>query len=187
MIINMTSGGVMPDRILDAQTITPGTKDQIIEEGTYLRGPLTILGDADLIPENIKENEEIFGKVGTLVQGMTAQDFGCEKIAIDKITFSTRTSMKTVLNHSLNGIPKAAFILCSSNAMNMGKLFRISTVFNTAGKGSLAIIACAATGEVTGVADGQVTATASTIDFTQVSSLGYMYDAGVEHTLITVA
>ena len=64
MIINMTSGGVMPERIIDAQTITPGTKNQVIEEGTYLRGPLTILGDEDLNEENIKDGKNIFGVAG---------------------------------------------------------------------------------------------------------------------------
>ena len=65
MIINMQSGGVVPERILDAQTITPSTENQVIAAGSYLRGVLTVLGDADLIPANIKEGVNIFGVDGT--------------------------------------------------------------------------------------------------------------------------
>lgn len=49
-----------------AATITPGTTNQVIAAGQYLSGPQTIVGDANLIPENIKEGVNIFGKVGTL-------------------------------------------------------------------------------------------------------------------------
>lgn len=65
MIINMQSGGVVPERILDAQTITPSTENQVIETGSYLRGALTVLGDPDLIPENIPHDVILFGKQGT--------------------------------------------------------------------------------------------------------------------------
>ncbi len=65
MIINMQSGGVVPERIIDAQTITPGTADQAIAAGTYLRGALTILGDADLIPSKIPSDINLFGVQGT--------------------------------------------------------------------------------------------------------------------------
>lgn len=64
MIINMQSGGVIPERILDAQNITPSTEDQVITEGTYLRGKLTVAGDPDLIAENIAYGKDIFGIIG---------------------------------------------------------------------------------------------------------------------------
>ena len=65
MVINMQSGGVVPERIIDAQTITPGTEDQIISAGTYLRGNLTIAGDADLIPAKLPNDVNLFGVQGT--------------------------------------------------------------------------------------------------------------------------
>ena len=65
MIINMQSGGVVPERILDAQTITPSTVNQVIAAGTYLRGSLTILGDSDFIAENIPDDVNLFGLQGT--------------------------------------------------------------------------------------------------------------------------
>lgn len=71
MIINMQSGGVVPERILDAQTITPSTVNQVFEEGTYFRGALTILGDADLLAKNIPEDVNLFG-----IQGTRPSNFG---------------------------------------------------------------------------------------------------------------
>ena len=65
MIINMQSGGVVPERILDAQTITPSTENQVIDAGTYLRGALTVVGDADLVPTNIPSDVKLFGVQGT--------------------------------------------------------------------------------------------------------------------------
>lgn len=58
-------GGVVPKYNRDAETINPGTEDIIIPTGTYLRGDLTIAGDSDLIPENIKDGVNIFGVDGT--------------------------------------------------------------------------------------------------------------------------
>lgn len=49
-----------------AQTITPGTSNQTIPSGKYLTGAQTILGDADLVPENIKSGVNIFNVSGQL-------------------------------------------------------------------------------------------------------------------------
>ena len=51
--------------VQDAQTITPGTSNKTITSGRYLTGTQTIVGDADLIPENIKKGVNIFGVDGT--------------------------------------------------------------------------------------------------------------------------
>lgn len=48
-----------------AQTYTPGTTNQTISSYTWLTGNQTILGDANLIPENIKSGVSIFGVSGT--------------------------------------------------------------------------------------------------------------------------
>jgi hypothetical protein len=48
-----------------AQTITPGTSNKTITSGKYLTGTQTIVGDADLIPANIKKGVNIFGVNGT--------------------------------------------------------------------------------------------------------------------------
>lgn len=54
---------------LGAQTIMPGTSNQVIAAGRYLTGAQTILGDADLVPNNIRAGTNIFGVVGTMIDG----------------------------------------------------------------------------------------------------------------------
>lgn len=56
-----------------AQTITPTTTNQTIASGQYLTGAQTILGDANLLAENIKKDISIFGVTGTLEGGGTVQ------------------------------------------------------------------------------------------------------------------
>ena len=70
MILNMGGGGVVPKYNYDEMTITPGTNNQVIPSGTYLRGDLTILGDADLIPENLPRDVNIFGVQGTMASNI---------------------------------------------------------------------------------------------------------------------
>lgn len=48
---------------------TPGTTDQIIPGGMYLDGDQTILGDINLLPENIRLGSTIFGVNGTFEDG----------------------------------------------------------------------------------------------------------------------
>lgn len=52
-----------------AATITPGTTNQVIAAGQYLSGAQTIAGSANLVPGNIKNGVNIFGIVGTLIEG----------------------------------------------------------------------------------------------------------------------
>ena len=48
----------------EATTITPTTSDQTVAAGTHLTGLLTIKGDSNLLPENIKSGVSIFGVSG---------------------------------------------------------------------------------------------------------------------------
>lgn len=48
-----------------AETFTPGVSAQVIPGGTFLVGDQTILGDPNLVPENIAYGVSIFGVVGT--------------------------------------------------------------------------------------------------------------------------
>lgn len=59
------SGYVIPTSKKAADTYTPNTKNQTIAAGTYLEGDQTILGDANLIPENIKSGITIFNVIGS--------------------------------------------------------------------------------------------------------------------------
>lgn len=51
--------------VQSAQTITPTTSNQTITSGKYLTGTQTILGDVNLVAENIRQNKTIFGITGT--------------------------------------------------------------------------------------------------------------------------
>ena len=48
-----------------AQTIIPGTEDQVINPGVYVTGSQTIKGDENLIADNIAKDVSIFGVTGT--------------------------------------------------------------------------------------------------------------------------
>lgn len=50
---------------IEAATYTPSTVDQTIQSGKYLAGDQTILGDSNLIADNIKKSISIFGVTGT--------------------------------------------------------------------------------------------------------------------------
>lgn len=56
--------GTMPNRG-GAQTITPGPINKTLENG-YYGGDITIIGDSDLKPENIKQGINIFGVTGNM-------------------------------------------------------------------------------------------------------------------------
>lgn len=52
-----------------ATTYIPTTEDQVFEAGSYIAGPQTIKGDANLLPQNIKNGVSIFGVQGTFNGG----------------------------------------------------------------------------------------------------------------------
>ena len=57
--------GTMPNHGAGG-TVTPGTTNQTKPAG-YYSGPITVLGDADLVPGNIRSGVDLFGVVGSLV------------------------------------------------------------------------------------------------------------------------
>lgn len=115
MIFNMQSGGVVPDQYLEERTITPGTADQVINAGTYLRGAQTIKGDPDLIPANIKDGVEIFGITGTCVgslpieftyTGSCTVDYDVEEVDGEiKIGYTLKLLTSGMLNIQRLGTP----------------------------------------------------------------------------------
>ena len=65
-----------------AATITPGTSNQEIASGTYLTGKQTVLGDASLIPANIKSGVTIFSVQGSLTSATVSQDASTKVLSI---------------------------------------------------------------------------------------------------------
>lgn len=58
---------------VSGQTITPGTTSKTaIQAGRYASGDISVLGDPNLIAENIKSGVSIFGTAGTLKGQQTA-------------------------------------------------------------------------------------------------------------------
>ena len=57
------------------ETFTPSTSNQTISSGQYLSGTQTILGDPDLVPENIKDGTTIFNVTGTLEAAPETGDY----------------------------------------------------------------------------------------------------------------
>lgn len=85
-----------------AQTITPTTTNQTIASGQYLSGTQTILGDANLLAENIKKDVSIFNVVGTLESGggedaFTWEEYSATPSSTTSITFSGVTKEPNVL------------------------------------------------------------------------------------------
>ncbi|MEF2968369.1 phage tail protein [Paenibacillus sp. M1] len=83
--------GSLPVRATAAQTITPGTSDKVLQAGIF-DGAITIKGDANLVPGNIKDGAEIFGVAGNSIEGKrsatgTAIPYNSE-ISVRSLSFS---------------------------------------------------------------------------------------------------
>lgn len=71
------------------------------------------LSDTDLIPENIREGIDIWGVVGTLVEGVAGIDFG-------EVTLASEVTLVTV-NHNLGVVPSwGAFFPKNLNVSTYG-------------------------------------------------------------------
>lgn len=75
--------GTIPSK--SAVTITPGRTTQTISAGQYLSGTQTILGDADLMQENIKNGVNIFGVIGNVTASSLG---GASMYSTGNITFN---------------------------------------------------------------------------------------------------
>lgn len=93
-----------------AQTFTPGTANQTIQSGVYLSGEQTVLGDSNLVPENIKTGVSIFGISGTL-DPKTAYDYTSSPS-------STGNLLYTMFSDSDLGTPR---IICVNATSSVGQ------------------------------------------------------------------
>lgn len=83
---------------LDATTYTPSAENQIISQGKYLSGNQTILGDSNLIPENIKAGVSIFNVEGTLSGGSSEHN---EQILLDCRNMASSTEVLNAYQDSI--------------------------------------------------------------------------------------
>ena len=109
-------GGFTYKKIQTTETteITPGTTDQTIPALSLLLNALMVKGDADLVASNIRSGVDIFGVIGTLVEGKSGIDFGT-------VTLSSSQSKVTV-THNLGKKPSFFLILIPNDqeSMRMG-------------------------------------------------------------------
>lgn len=77
-----------------AETYTPKTTDQTINNGVYLSGVQTIKGDVNLVADNIKKDVTIFGVTGTLDNTsveITSNPFSVTFDNLDNVTVTEGT------------------------------------------------------------------------------------------------
>ena len=69
-------------------SITPSTLNQVIPGGVYLPSDVTVLGDSNLISNNIKKNISIFGVVGNIESSDIAVSYNLSGSFSQNISYS---------------------------------------------------------------------------------------------------
>ena len=123
-----------------SQKITPSTSNQTIPSGKYLSGTQTIVGDSNLLAENIKKDISIFGVTGTyessdssgganVAQG-TITGAGTNAVTID--TGLNNVSIFALFNHSSSSVSGMTSALYLNGAVT-GACVNYSQYFKTVG------------------------------------------------------
>lgn len=72
--VSVSGSGTLQLTTQAAKTVTPTTSNQTaVASGRYTTGAVTVKGDANLVPDNIKSGSSIFGVVGTYGGGGNVQ------------------------------------------------------------------------------------------------------------------
>ena len=92
--------------------MTPSASQKIVtpSAGKYL-SKVTVSGDADLKAENVRKGTNIFGTIGTLVEGVAGIDFGT-------LALASSTEQVTIA-HSLGAVPTWAALIPSELIIGM--------------------------------------------------------------------
>ena len=81
-----------------SKTVTPGKSSKTVSpDSGKLLSRVIVNGDSDLVADNIRKNINIFGVLGTLVEGVAGIDFG-------EVTLASTAESVTV-SHNLGVIP----------------------------------------------------------------------------------
>lgn len=86
-------------------TIRPAKTNQVIP--AYTDTELTVEGDADLLPKNIRKGINLFGVAGAMEEGVIGVDYGT--VVNEYITDIT-------VSHGLRKVPSVAFLLSKNPA-----------------------------------------------------------------------
>lgn len=109
------------------QLIVPSTEGQMIASGQYLTGNQIILGDENLIPENIKSGTTIYDVVGTYVGSGGLPD-GILAIATDVFTVGTSITSDYTVTHNMGLVPDfSLLVMCddiSSATVSGARLYQ---------------------------------------------------------------
>jgi hypothetical protein len=93
-----------------AKTIVPSSENQIaVPSGYYTGGDITVLGDSNLVSDNIKNGVSIFGVTGTLEEGSGGDDQSHESEdgVIDR-------TIESYVNPRVSLVGSCAFMYCTS-------------------------------------------------------------------------
>jgi hypothetical protein len=131
-----TENGVVDGNILNqggAVTVTPNTANQIKPAG-YYSGDITVLGDADLIPANIKLGVNLFGVAGTHndVSSVSAGNvIACETYAETQLTTTLTEYRAAIINKS--GIVRVSFQIGSdsTSTSTTGQIYKDGVAVGT--------------------------------------------------------
>lgn len=110
-----------------AKTVTPKASAQtVIPDIGYLLDSVVVNGDSDLIPSNIRNGVDIFGVIGTLMEGASGIDYGT-------VTYTTAT-LTLYQNHKLGVAPRFVLMIPASSDAGSGT-YRTNLVLATENSG----------------------------------------------------
>ena len=162
-------GGFTYRKIQTTETneITPGTTDQTIDALSLLLNTLTVKGDADLVAKNIRSGVDIFGVIGTMVQGKTGIDYGTVTL--------NGSQNKVTVSHNLGKSP--SFIAIIPDGFSSVSYSDVNNSYGIIGSQALMVdIGYATSGTVFELEGASNTVTSSSITFWAPSGSNFISD-----------